>query len=152
MRKLAEVEEAKRVMTEAVNWSVMKWLRDKKIVRRKADEANAALDALEREVKAQWPAALTAAYHKLIAAETNGNAKFANGADPQLLALARKIKDADDISSKAHWQAEDVFAEAERKLSTAMAREGCKKAIDSWDLHEAAIKKAEAAIARSAAK
>jgi hypothetical protein len=42
--------------------------------------------------------------------------------------------------------AEDTFDEAEKKLSTRLAREGCRKAIDSWDLHEQAIRKSEAAI------
>jgi hypothetical protein len=43
MRKLAEVDEAKALMTEGLNWSVMKWLREKKRVRRTADKANDAL-------------------------------------------------------------------------------------------------------------
>jgi hypothetical protein len=30
MRKITEVEEAKQLMTEAVEWSVMKWLREEK--------------------------------------------------------------------------------------------------------------------------
>ena len=51
MRKLTEVEEAKALMTEAVEWSVMKWLREKKRVRKAADKANDALDALEQEIK-----------------------------------------------------------------------------------------------------
>lgn len=145
MRKLAEVEAAKVVMTEAIDWSVMKWLREKKRVRRMADEANDALDVLEKEVKAGWSAKLTAAYESLTSADKK-NGKTGGTHDPELLALAKKIKEADDISYKAHWDAEDTFAEADRKLSTSLAREGCKKAIDSWDLHEAAIRKAEHAI------
>src|SRR5215469_9242438 len=54
MGKLPEVEEAKALMTEAAGWSVMKWLREKKRVRKVADKANAALDELDRKVKAGW--------------------------------------------------------------------------------------------------
>jgi hypothetical protein len=42
--------------------------------------------------------------------------------------------------------AEDAFDLAEKQLSTRLAREGCQKAIHSWDLHEKAIRKAEAVI------
>jgi hypothetical protein len=42
--------------------------------------------------------------------------------------------------------AENTFDEAERQMSTRLAREGCSKAIASWELHEAAIRKAEVAI------
>jgi hypothetical protein len=42
--------------------------------------------------------------------------------------------------------AEETFDKAEKQLSTALAREGCRKAILSWDLHEKAIHKAEGVI------
>jgi len=45
--------------------------------------------------------------------------------------------------------AEATFDEAEKQLSTRLAREGCRKAIESWDLHEKAIRKAEALILSS---
>jgi hypothetical protein len=48
-------------------------------------------------------------------------------------------------AERAHLDAENTFDEAERQLSTRLAREGCAKAIASWELHEAAIRKAEAA-------
>ena len=41
MRKLAEVEDAKALMTEPMGWSVVKWLSQKKRVRKAADLANA---------------------------------------------------------------------------------------------------------------
>jgi hypothetical protein len=152
MRKLAEVEASTAVMIEAIDWSVMKWLREKKRVRRMADEANAALDVLEKEVKAGWSAKLTAAYDSLTAGDKK-NGKSGATHDPELLALAKKITEADDLSYTAHWDAEDTFAEADRKLSTSLAREGCKKAIYSWEVHEAAIRKAEHAVqAMKAAK
>src|SRR5689334_13336450 len=143
MKKLAKVEEAKQVFAEAASWSVMKWLREKKRMRKLADETNDALDALEKEVKAEWSPKLKAAYASLDPEKANGKGKEA--LDPQLVAVAKKIKEADDIYYKAHWDAEDTFAEADRKLSTSLARLGSKKAIESWELHESAIKKAEAA-------
>jgi hypothetical protein len=42
--------------------------------------------------------------------------------------------------------AEETFDEAERQLSTSLAREGCRKAIQSWELHEKAIRRAEALV------
>lgn len=150
MKKLAIVDEARTVFTEAASWSVMRWLREKKRVRKLADDANAALDALEKEVKAEWTPQMTAAYASL---DPEKNGKPKQTPDPQLVATAKKIKEADDLSYKAHWDAEDTFAEADKKLSTSLARVGCKKAIESWDLHEAAIKKAEAAVeSKKAAK
>jgi hypothetical protein len=119
MDKLPEVETAKALMTEAVAWSVMKWLREKKRVRKTADQANAALDQLHQAVKDRWPDA----------------AKAVN---------AKKVKEADDEAYRAHLDAEATFDEAEKLLSTSLAREGCRKAILSWDLHEKAIRKAEA--------
>ncbi len=44
------------------------------------------------------------------------------------------------------WTRKKTFDEAEKQLSTSLAREGCRKAIQSWDLHEAAIHKAKAVI------
>jgi len=121
MEKLREVETAKALMTEAVAWSVMKWLREKKRVRKTADQANAALDQLNQAVKDRWPDALKAVN-------------------------AKKVKEADDEALRAHLDAEATFDEAEKQLSTRLAREGCRKAIESWDRHEKAIRKAEALI------
>jgi hypothetical protein len=58
--------------------------------------------------------------------------------------LVAKVKEADDAARHARTDAEKTFDEAERRLSTTLAREGCKKAIHSWELHEKAIRKAEA--------
>jgi hypothetical protein len=54
------------------------------------------------------------------------------------------VKEADDNADNAHEDAEDAFAEAEKRMSTSMAREAAGKALDAYDLHEAAIRKAEA--------
>jgi hypothetical protein len=65
MRKLAEVEEAKKMMTEAVEWSVFTWLWQKARVREAADQANAALDELEKRVKDRWPEDMKAAKREM---------------------------------------------------------------------------------------
>ncbi len=152
MNNLPEVEIAKALMTEAMAWSVMKWLREKKRVRKTADLANAALDHLSETVKARWPECLKAAYEALGGPAARGSAAASPRKQPTLSIdsdgqlLARKIKEADDEAYRARMDAEKTFDEAERQLSTSLAREGCRKAIRGWELHEKAIRKAEAAV------
>jgi len=131
MRKLTEVEEAKALMNEATEWSVMRWLREKKRVRKAADRADDALDQLVRETKLLWPEELRAAYD----ATAQADAKIANA--------VKAVKRADEEAARARRDARTTFDEAERQLSTSMAREGCRKAIYSWELHEKAIRTAE---------
>lgn len=151
MEKIPAVETAKALMTEAVVWSVMKWLREKKMVRKNADLANAALDQLNKEVKDRWPESVRTAYDSLAVQRVNGAAHNQHRAtavvtDPQALLIAKKVKEADDEAYRARMDAEETFDEAEKKLSTTLAREGCRKAIHSWELHEKAIRKAECLI------
>jgi len=138
MRKLTEVEEAKALMTEATEWSVMKWLKEKKRVRKTADRANDALDQLSKETKLLWPDELRAAYGELAK-----NASRQNQRDAEPLKAVKQVKRADDEAFRARMDAESTFDEAESQLSTSMAREGCRKAIYSWELHENAIRMAE---------
>ena len=152
MRKLTEVEEAKALMAEAIVWSVMKWLREKKRVRKVANQANQALWAMQKEVKASWSGDLKSAYNELAAGDGNpGNSRPNPKADASALTaevrqLARRVKQADDDAYRAHTDAEETFDKAEKILSTSLAREGCRKAIYSWELYEKAITKAEAGI------
>jgi len=151
MNKLPEVETAKALMTEATTWSVMKWLREKKRVRTTADMANAALDQRSETTKARWSDGLRAAYGEL-GSQTDGSAaktqrkQLPGAIDPEAQLIAKKVKEADDEAYRARMDAEETFDEAERQLSTSMAREGCRKAIHGWELHEKAIRQAEAAI------
>lgn len=153
MEKLPAVETAKALMTEAVRWSVMKWLRQKKNVRKIADQANAALDQLNGTVKERWPADLKAAYDALpqrgkpIVNRPDRNQSTYSPADSHAMLSAKKIKAADEEAYHARMDAEETFDIAEKQLSTALAREGCRKAIRSWELHEKAIGMAEALIA-----
>lgn len=141
MEKITEVESAKALMTEAMTWSVMKWLREKKRVRRTADLANAALDQASQAIRGRWPEAIRSAYDALIAQRP-----VPVKTDPAATLTASKSHDADDEAYRARMDAEKAFDDAERQLSTSLAREGCRKAIHSWDLHEKAIRKAEALI------
>ena len=151
MEKVPEVEAAKALMTEAMTWSVMKWLREKKRVRKTADRANAVLDQLSDSVKARWPDGLRAAYEALRPQAAGGRDARCQQKQPPSLdsgakLIAKKVRDADDDAYRARIDAEKTFDEAERQLSTSLAREGCRKAIHGWELHEKAIRKAEAVI------
>jgi hypothetical protein len=155
MQKLIPVEEAKALMNEAKEWGVWRWLREKARVRAAADRAVEALSDLEKKVKASWGDDLRKAYRELEAQalfERNPRAKQryqkareeAKNVDPQIKLAVRRLKEADDKAENARLDAEATFDEAERRLSTSMAREGARKAIDSWELREKAIRKAEA--------
>ena len=148
VRKLPEVEAAKALMMEAMDWSVFRWLFEKRRVRETADQANAALDKLNRAVKARWRSDIKAAYKELSAKA--GGAGLRRQAEPESQAIdaqvrlfAKKVREADDAAHRARMDAEDTFDEAERQLNTGLAREGCQKAIRSWELHEKAIRLAE---------
>ena len=154
MQKLIPVEEAKVLMNEAKDWGVWRWLREKKRVREAADKAVDALGDLEKKVKASWSDDLKKAYRELeaqAAFESNPRAKRqyekareeARNVDSEIKLAVRRVKEADDQASNARMDAEQTFDEAERRMSASMARQGAEKAIDSWELREKAIRKAE---------
>ena len=153
MKKLAAVEEARAIMKEGMEWGVWKWLTEKKRVRSLADEARAALEELEAKVKSEWPDDYKLAYNELVAEDSGSKRPRKNGkgaksavavkSDPKIVAAVQRIKDADDEAYNAHEDAEEVFAEAERNMSTSGARDGARMALLAYDAHEAAIKKAE---------
>jgi hypothetical protein len=149
MDQIPEVEAAKELMTEAMTWSVMKWLREKKRVRNAADQANAALDRLSQAIREPWPEPVRTAYEALAAqtvgVSTAGSQPKPPGKDAATLA-ATHSKEKDDEAYRARMDAEATFDLAEKQLSTRLAREGCRKAIYSWELHEKALRKAESLI------
>jgi len=157
MRKLVQVEDAKSLLEVAKDWGVWKWLTEKKRVRQTADTAWEAFDELEKEIKDAWSADLQKAYFELDAeaAVAEGGApakrkyekarKEAEHVDPQTKAAAKKVKDALDEAYAVRMKAEDMFDEAERRLSTSMAREASQVAIDAYNMREKAVRKAEAA-------
>jgi hypothetical protein len=153
MKKLPAVENARAIMTQGMQWGVWKWLLEKKRVRGIADQARASLDELERDIKQTWADDLKIAYNHLVT--ESGNSKPAHRPanrakqtesrtlDAKTLAAIKRVKDADDDSYNAHEDAEELFADAEKKMSTSMAREAAGNALEAYDLHEAAIRKAE---------
>ena len=64
MHKLVPVEEAKTLFNEAKDWSVWRWLIEKKRARTTADAAWEALEACEEKVKAGWAEEWRQAYVK----------------------------------------------------------------------------------------
>jgi hypothetical protein len=160
MKKLPEVEEAKELMIEATDWSVFRWLFEKRRVRETADQANAALDRLNQAVKSRWNSAVKAAYKELTLKSGSVAGRKGQSAsqivdsqivdpqiiDPQIRLYAKRVKQADDAAHRARINAEETFDEAERLLNTDLAREGCQKAIHQWELDERAIRIAEAVL------
>ncbi len=128
-------------MTEAMEWSVFTWLFRKSTVREVADAANAALDKLNKATKSHWSEEIKAAYKAL---GKNTKADSHSPVNPEIQQFVQKVKHADDAARRARQEAEDAFAEAERQLNTDLAREGCRKALDQWDLDVKAIRCAEA--------
>ena len=112
MQKLPAVEAAKTVMTEALAWSVMKWLRKKKEVRKIADEANAALDELRHAVKESWRADAKAAYKMLTEHEVHAMKTpipIKPQGDPHVILNVKKVKAADEEAYRARMDAEETF-------------------------------------------
>lgn len=156
MQKLIPVEEAKALMTEAIEWSVWRWLIEKKRVRVAADAAVDALNTLDKKVKAAWSDDLKKAFRELeleLESSTNGASRArkkyekakeeAQEVPAEIKLAVQRVKEADDEAEEARLDAEGTFDEAERRLSAGMAREGARKAIESWELREKSIRKAE---------
>ena len=151
MRKLAAVEEARAVMTEGMEWGVWKWLLEKGRVQEIADRATAALHEADRKVKAAWSDELKTAYKELVEQERpkRGRRQEKDPEGVNIAPEAKKVKQAYDEGQRARVDAEDTFEEAERRMSTDLAREGARKALESYDLRERAIRKAESAGGRT---
>lgn len=151
MEKLPQVEAAKTLMQEATTWSVMKWLREKKKVREAADRANAALDKLRQQIQKGWPDELRSEYAAITSPgqPDHGSAKQQQmaGDGSRTQGMMKALRVADDAAIAARNDAEKTFDTAEKQLSARLAREGCQKAIRSWELHEKAITAASALLA-----
>jgi hypothetical protein len=143
MHKLAPIEDAKTLFHEAKDWSVWRWLTEKKRARATADAAWEALEACEERVKAGWAEEWQQAHREL---SSNGRPKPRrhSGLDPELKAALERLHQADEEARQAHEAAEAQFDEADRRMSAGMAREGAQMAIDAWELREKFIRKAEA--------
>jgi len=155
MDELALVEEAKQLMNEASDWSVWRWLLEKKRVRAAADRANEALDHLAKKVRSSWEDDAKKVYRELEAKdafESNPRARHpyekakedARHVDPKVRLAVERVKRADDEAWNARMDAEQTFEDAERGMSASLARQGAAKAIECWVLREKSIRKAEA--------
>jgi len=116
-------------------------------VRETADRANAALDRLNRSVKARWSDEVKATYKELSEKSRRRLEKEQThevAATPEIHSLIEKVIAADEAAHRARMAAEEAFEQAEEQMSTRLAAEGCKIAIHSWVLHEKAIRQAEA--------
>jgi len=156
MQKLAAVEEAKALMTVGKDWSILKWLAEKRHVRRVADAGTAALDEAERQMKSTWSAELKNAYAEcaapasidddpFAAAEYEFSKQRAGVIPAPIRAAARRVKDADDRAYRARMTAEKTFDDAEHRLSGSIARRGAEQAIEAYDLRYEAIAEAQKA-------
>ena len=133
-------------MTEAMEWSVFTWLLRKSEVRATADRANAALDRLKRATKSHWSSELRLAYKEKAprGGPYGSAASTLNAIDPESRILIRRLQDGEDAARMARKDAEETFDEAEKRLSTDLAREGCRKAMQQWQLDLKVIRHAQA--------
>jgi hypothetical protein len=156
MDRLPAVEEARALFTIARDWSIVKWLAEKRRVREIADRGTAALDELEKQVKSTWSDDLRNAYADCADPSDSGDDPFAAAerefATGQSLSIgagirtaARRVRDADDVAYAARMAAERTFDQAEWRLSAGLARRGADEAIRAYDLRYKAIAEAEAA-------
>jgi hypothetical protein len=155
MQELTVVAEAKELMSAARDWSVWRWMLEKKSVRAAADRANEALDGLARKARTLWDDDQRKVYRELeaqTAFESNPRAKrqyekareSARRVDAKVRLAVERVKRADDEAGIARMDAERIFEDAERQMSPGLARQGAAKAIECWELREKAIRKAEA--------
>jgi len=143
MKKIPAVEEAKALMTEAQEWGVWRWLTEKRKVRLAADACNDALSRAEKKAIEAWPDHMREAYAELEAVESGKKKSASKKIAAETLDIVRKIKNALDEAERVRLDAEDIFDRADRALSTSMAKDGTRRAIEAWELREKAIRKAE---------
>ena len=137
MQKLAPVEDAKTLFDEARDWSVWRWLMEKKRARATADAAWEALEACEERVKAGWVEEWRQAYG-------HPKSRRRTALDPEVQAALQHVHELDEEARQARDAAEAQFDEADRRMSTSMAGAGAQMALDAWALREKVIRKAEA--------
>jgi hypothetical protein len=143
MQKLIPVEEAKALMREAAGWSVWGWLTEKRRLRTTADAAWAALEDTEQRAKEAWSDEAKRVWREF-------DKQPGIRVEPELKVAIERVREADEEWREARAFAEATFDEADRRMSTELAREGTEQAIQAWELAERAIRRAEALSHRSA--
>jgi hypothetical protein len=156
MQKLPAVEQAKTLLQQTQEWGIMKWLTDKRKVREAADNAWAAFDEQEEQIRTSWPENLQKAYADLAAQEEPEPAsapakrkpakakKNSPDVPPKVKAQAAQLKEAEEQAYSVRMEAEDMFVQAEKRMSIPMAREGAQKAIEAFAAREKLLRKFEA--------
>jgi hypothetical protein len=91
------------------------WLTEKRRLRQLADAPWAALEKHEKKVNTAWTPEQKKAYRD-----------------------DRGLQAADAKAHRAHLDAEAQFDEADRRMSTSMAREGAQMAIEAWTIRAVA--------------
>lgn len=119
---------------QARDWGVWQWLSRKRQARQTADAAWVALEACEHKVIAGWSEPLRKAWRS--------NSTSRGGSE--LHRAIQRLKQADEEANNARLAAEAQFDEADRRMSTSMAREGSQMAIDAWTMREKLIRRLEA--------
>jgi hypothetical protein len=137
MQKLAPVENAKTLFNEAKDWSIWRWLIEKKHARTTADTAWEALEACEEKVKTGWTEDWQQAYG-------HPKSKRYAALDPEVKAALERLHEDDESARQARDAAEAQFDEADRRMSSSLACVGAQMAIDAWEMREKVIRKAEA--------
>src|SRR4051794_30181082 len=114
MQKLAPVEDAKTLFNEARDWSMWRWLIEKKRARSTADAAWQALEEYEEKVRAGWNEQWRQAY---------GHPKSRSyvALDLEVKAALDRLHEEDQAARQARDAAEAQFDEADRRMSTSMA-------------------------------
>lgn len=128
------MEEAKALFEQAKDWGVWQWLSRKREARQTADAAWEALEACENEVIAGWSEPLRKAWRS----------RSPKSENHELYRGIQQLKRADEEANNARLAAEGQFDEADRRMSTSMAREGSQMAIDAWTMREKLIRRLEA--------
>src|SRR5258708_21946109 len=114
MHKLTPVEDAKTLFNEAKDWSVWRWLIEKKKARTTADAAWQALEASEEKVKAGWREEWLQAY---------GHPKSRRHAalDPEVKEALERLYQDDEEALQARDAAEAQIDECVLPFSTSKA-------------------------------
>ena len=122
------VDETKQLLREAQDWGMWTWASEtnKGRVRSGIESATAALEREVEKAKRSWSKAWQAAY---------------NGADvdPTMKRAVRKLRDLENEMNQATAQSKATFAEAERALDAAKARQGAAGALHAIEMHEAIL-------------
>src|SRR5579872_5269258 len=125
------VDETKQLLREAQEWDMWTWASETNKGRVRSG-IESATEVLKREVertKGSWSKALQKAY---------GGAE----ADPAVKRAVRKLRDLENEMNQATAQSKATFAEAERELDAAKARQGAAEALRAIEMHEAVLEQA----------